>query len=208
MKRSIHESASFIKGLPSKESKQILMRILASSSDSENLTRNKRLRHTVADNHEISSDEDIYAGDDDRDEEFILDEEYSSSSESDSSAVHYSARKRTKISTNNERNNNYRIKPKINIKNALYTLHESLSKLSHSVATLQQEFNELREFPSLIPTIAPEIVEKQTSFPMGCDDITFSLNKDSVTIPIREREKVMTMNTMLQNYGIFSQAVK
>lgn len=206
MKKSIpYDSASIIKSLPSKESKQILMRILASNSESENVYRNKRPRHAKADYlYELSSDEDIYAGDDDRDEELILEDEYSSLSESDSSSAHVT--KSARISTDIE-SNDYRTKQKVNIKHALYTLHDSLSKLAHTVATLQQEFNELREFPSLISSITPDIVEKQTSFPMGCDDIIFSLNTDSVTIPIKEREKVSAMDTMLQNDGIFSQAV-
>lgn len=207
MKKNIpYNSASIIESLPSKESKEILMRILASSSESENLKRNKRPRCRIESYRKISSDEDSCAEDDDRDEEFILEKEYSSMSESDSTSTIQIKRKRRKTSTD-IMENDYSTKPRIDIKNALYALQESLSQLSHSVATLQQEFNELREFPTLSSSITPEIVENQTSFPMGCDDITFSLNVDSVTIPIRDREKVAIIDKMLQNDGIFSQAV-
>lgn len=209
------DTTSLIHSLNSLESKQILMQILSSNNNVERFTEQKRIKRPsqkiVEAYDEYSSDEDVYAGENDEDGNFILEKEYSSSSDSDMSlecVETSSLKKKIEISSESKKKESgLTTIPKKNIKSALLTLNDAISKLSHSVSALQQEFKLLTEFPKLHSPVPSQIINKRPSFPMGCDDFTFSLKTESVTVPIREKEKVSTMDSMLQNVGIYSHVV-
>lgn len=204
--------------LDSIECKDLLLRILQSECrpSSKRITpKVSRSRKASQVSYEQTSDDDgDFTSDDDHDVDFephISEDELSFTDVEDSTDKQHSGKVNKKIPPKEVNNNCKSVDRKSgeNVEDLLLKTKNLLFELSRSTLRLQHELNFLRDNPG-IPTVGVKRSFAQSAEQHSSEfshTIAFTLNKDTISIPMNQREDITKFDQMLDNPSIYSKAV-